>query len=48
MFVESIIGDLDVRFIPMVPIVAFVAADQQDGPAFEVEGEQDAHFGSSG
>ena len=48
MFVESIIGDRNVRFISMVPVVAFVAADQQDGLAFEVEGKQDAHFGSSG
>jgi len=29
MFVESIIGDRDVRFIPTVPIVALVADDHK-------------------
>lgn len=42
MFIEPIVSESDVLLVPTLPVVALVAADQQDRPSFGVEGEQHA------
>jgi hypothetical protein len=42
MFVEPVIGYRDVGLVPAGPIVALVAADEQDGLPYQVEREQDS------
>jgi hypothetical protein len=45
MFVESVVGERNVSPVPVLPVTALVATDQQDGSTRWVEGEEHSDFG---